>query len=75
MLSLTCDLDKPVLLNFSLVCYGKNVIFHATTKTLLFYIDDVVELLGWLNVYVQGVRIIPVGVKTKMNTFCDIAVV
>ncbi len=28
-----------------------------------------------LNMYVHGVRTIPVGFKTKLNTFFDIAVV
>ncbi len=37
--------------------------------------DDVFELLGKLNVYVQGVRLMPVGFQTKLNTFFDIAVV
>ncbi len=31
--------------------------------------DDVFELLSKLNVYVQGVRLIPVGFQTKLNTF------
>ncbi len=34
--------------------------------------DDVFELLSKLNVYVHGVRLIPVGFKTKLNTFFDI---
>ncbi len=37
--------------------------------------DDVSELLSKLNVYVQGVRLIPVGFQTKLNIFFDIAVV
>ncbi len=37
--------------------------------------DDVFELLGKLNVYVQGVRLIPVGFQTKLNIFFDIALV
>ncbi len=37
--------------------------------------DDVFELLSKLNVYVQGVRLIPVGFKTKLHTRFDIAVV
>ncbi len=37
--------------------------------------DDVLELLGKLNVYVQGVRLIPVGFQTKLSIFFDIAVV
>ncbi len=37
--------------------------------------DDVFELLSNLNVYVQGVRPIPVGFQTKLHTFFDIAVV
>ncbi len=37
--------------------------------------DDVFELLSKQNVYVKGVRLIPVGFKTKLNTFFDIAVV
>ncbi len=37
--------------------------------------DDVFELLSRQNVYVQGVRLIPVGFKTKLNTLFDIAVV
>ncbi len=37
--------------------------------------DDVFELLSKLNMYVQGVRLITVGFKTKLNTFFDIAVV
>ncbi len=36
--------------------------------------DDVFELLSKLNAYVQGVRLIPVGFKTKLNTLFDIAV-
>ncbi len=38
-------------------------------------LDDVFELLSKLNVYVQGVRLRPVGFQTKLNTFFDIAVV
>ncbi len=37
--------------------------------------DDVFELLSKLNVYVQGVRLLPVGFKIKLNTLFDIAVV
>ncbi len=37
--------------------------------------DDVFELLSKLNVHVQGVRLIPVGFQTKLNTFFDMAVV
>ncbi len=37
--------------------------------------DDVFERLGKQDVYVQGVRLIPVGFKTKLNTLFDIAVV
>ncbi len=37
--------------------------------------DDVFELISKQNVYVQGVRLIPVGFKTKLNTLFDIAVV
>ncbi len=37
--------------------------------------DDVFELLSKLNEYVQGVRLIPMGFKTKLNTFFDIAAV
>ncbi len=36
--------------------------------------DDAFKVLSKLNVYVQGVRTIPVADKTKLNTFCDIAV-
>ncbi len=35
--------------------------------------DDVFELLSKQNVYVQGVRLIPVGFQTQLNTFFDIA--
>ncbi len=37
--------------------------------------DDVFELLSKLNVYVQGVRLIPVGFQTKLNPFFDKAMV
>ncbi len=37
--------------------------------------DDAFELLSKQNVYVQGVRLIPVGFQTKLNTFFDIAMV
>ncbi len=37
--------------------------------------DDVFELISKLNVYVQGVGLIPAGFQTKLNTFFDIAVV
>ncbi len=37
--------------------------------------DDVFEVLRKLNLYVQGVRLIPVGFKTKLNTLFDLAVV
>ncbi len=37
--------------------------------------DDVFQLLSKLNVYVQGVRLIPVSFQTKLNTFIDIAIV
>ncbi len=34
--------------------------------------DDVFELLSKLNVHVHGVRLIPVGFETKLNTFFNI---
>ncbi len=37
--------------------------------------DDIFELLSKQNVYVQGVRLIPVGFQTKLNTFFDMALV
>ncbi len=37
--------------------------------------DDVFELLSKQNVYVQGVRLILVGFKTKLNTLFDMAAV
>ncbi len=37
--------------------------------------DDVFELLSKQNVYVLGVRLIPGGFKTKLNTLFDIDVV
>ncbi len=36
--------------------------------------DDVFELLSKLNVYLQGVRLVPVGFQAKLNTFFIIAV-
>ncbi len=49
--------------------------FDLCNKTLVFCMDDVFELLSKLNVYVQGVRLIPVSFKTKLNTLFDKAVV
>ncbi len=44
-------------------------------ETSFFCMDDVFELLSRQNMYVQGVRLIPVGFKTKLNTLFDIAAV
>ncbi len=49
--------------------------FDLCNDTSVFCMDDVFELLSKLNVYVQGVRLIPVGFQTKLNTLFDIAVV
>ncbi len=38
-------------------------------ETMVFYMNDVFEVLSKLNVYVHGVRTIPMGFKTKLNTF------
>ncbi len=43
--------------------------FDLCNETSVFYMDDVFERLNKLNVYVQGVRQIPVGFQTKLNTF------
>ncbi len=51
------------------------VSFDLCNDTSVFCMDDVFELLSKLNVYVQGVRLIPVGFKTKLNILFDIAVV
>ncbi len=57
---------KPATVRVALIC---------ATKPRFFCMDDVFELLSKLNLYVQGVRLIPVGFQTKLNTFFDIAVV
>ncbi len=49
--------------------------FDLCNETSVFCMDDVFELLSKLNLYVQGVRLIPVGLKTKLNTLFDIAAV
>ncbi len=62
-------------------CVRENKICHSPrsfdlcNETSVFCMDDVFELLSKLNVYVQRVRLIPVGVQTKLNTFFDIAAV
>ncbi len=43
--------------------------FDLCNETSAFCMDDVFELLSKLNVYVQGVRLIPVGFQTTLNTF------
>ncbi len=43
--------------------------FDLCNETSVFCMDDVFEVLSKLNVYVQGVRLIPVGFQTKLNTF------
>ncbi len=48
-----------------------HVALICATKPRFFCMDDVFELLSKLNVYVQGVRLIPVGLKTKLNTLFD----
>ncbi len=45
--------------------------FDLCNETSVFCMVDVLELLSKLNVYVQGVRLIPVGFKTKLSTFFD----
>ncbi len=49
--------------------------FDLCNETSFFCMDDVFELLSKQNVYVQGVRLMLVGFKTKLNTLFDIAVV
>ncbi len=44
-------------------------------ETSVFYMVDVFEVLNKLNVYVQGVRTIPVGFKAQPFIFFDAAVV
>ncbi len=65
---------------FLIFCYDINskASFYALSVCKTVYENaehDVFELLSKLNVYVQGVRLIPVGFQTKLNTFFDIAVV
>ncbi len=57
---------KAALFRLALIC---------DNKTTAFYMDDAFDVLSKLNVCVHGVRTIPVGFKTKLNTFFDIAVV
>ncbi len=49
--------------------------FDLCNETSVFCMVDVFELLSKLHVYVQGVRLISVCFKTKLNTFFDIAAV
>ncbi len=51
---------KPATVRVALIC---------ATKPRFFCMDDVFELQSKLNVYVQGVRLIPVGFQTILNTF------
>ncbi len=64
----------------SLLCKNARFITRITvvvvrTAASVFCMDDAFELLSKLNVYVQGVRLIPVGFTTKLNTLFDIATV
>ncbi len=43
--------------------------FDLCNETSVFCMNNVFELLSKLNVYVQGVRLIPVDFQTKLNTF------
>ncbi len=57
---------KAALFRVALIC---------DNKITVFYMDDAFDVLSKPNVCVHGVRTIPVGFKTKLNTFFDIAVV
>ncbi len=55
-------IQKPATVHVALIVALCN-------ETSVFCMGDVFELLSKLNVYVQGVRLIPVDFQTKLNTF------